>query len=124
MAHLTTGNSAKLYGHFVHPGGLKERAKNIIGPLLAHFGIEQYYQRFVKETDFHQMVSRAGLSIAEAKSFNTMMKGIHKLVPEAHQDEHLQRWLEYELWLNEIGTPYRDENAKYWVTRNFTLRKQ
>jgi 2-polyprenyl-3-methyl-5-hydroxy-6-metoxy-1,4-benzoquinol methylase len=111
-------------GHFVFPNGFKERAKTIIGPLLALFGIERYYQRFVKENDFQQMASTAGLTVSEVKSFNTMMKGIHKIVPEAHQEEHLERWLDYELWLNEIGTAYADKYAKYWVTRNFILQKK
>jgi hypothetical protein len=78
----------------------------------------------VKENDFQQMASTAGLTVSEVKSFNTMMKGIHKIVPEAHQEEHLERWLDYELWLNEIGTAYADKYAKYWVTRNFILQKK
>jgi 2-polyprenyl-3-methyl-5-hydroxy-6-metoxy-1,4-benzoquinol methylase len=110
-------------GHFVYPKHLKERAKNVIGPMLAWFGIERYYQRFVKEADFHKMAAQAGLVISEAKSFNTHCKGIHKGVPAAHQDEHMRRWLEYELWLNEVGVSYHDGDAKTWVTRNFILRK-
>jgi 2-polyprenyl-3-methyl-5-hydroxy-6-metoxy-1,4-benzoquinol methylase len=110
-------------GHFVYPKHLKERAKNILGPILARFGIERYYQRFVKEADFHKLVAQAGMVISEAKSFNTHCKGIHKGVPAAHQDEHMCRWLEYELWLNEVGVPYHNGDAKTWVTRNFILRK-
>lgn len=110
-------------GHFKHPASFKERIKNIVGPLLAMVGIEQYYQLFMPENDFRQMVSKAGMSIEDAKSFNTMLKGIHKVVPEEYKDEHLQRWLDYELWLNEIDTPYNDDLAKWWVTRNFIIRK-
>src|SRR5690606_27172591 len=87
-------------GHFVHPASFKERIKNILGPLLAQFGIEQYYQLFVRDDDFRQMVRKANMSIIESKHFNTTLKGIHKVVPEDYQEEHLQRWLEYELWLN------------------------
>ena len=103
---------------------LKERIKNIVGPLLAMVGIERYYQLFMPENDFQQMVIQAGMQVEEAKSFNTTLKGIHKVVPAQHQDEHLQRWLDYELWLNEIGTPYNDDLAKLWVTRNFVIRKK
>jgi hypothetical protein len=39
------------------------------------------------------------------------------------QDEHMRRWLESELWLNEVGVSYHDSDAKTWVTRNFILRK-
>ena len=110
-------------GHFKHPASFKERIKNVVGPLLAIVGVEQYYQRFMPENEFRQMVAQAGMTIQEAKSFNTMLKGIHKVVPAEYQDEHLQRWLEYELWLNEIDTPYNDDLAKWWVTRNFIIRK-
>ena len=98
-------------GHFKHPASFKERIKNVVGPLLALVGVEQYYQRFMPENEFWQMVAQAGMTIQEAKSFNTMLKGIHKVVPAEYQDEHLQRWLEYELWLNEIDTPYNDDLA-------------
>lgn len=110
-------------GHFVHPASLKERAKNIIGPLLAQIGIERYYQRFVYEDEFQQMVTAAGLQIADEKFFNTSLKGIHKLVPEPHKEAHMQRWLDYELWLNETELAYDDAYAPYWVTRNFILQK-
>jgi hypothetical protein len=52
-----------------------------------------------------------------------MLKGIHKEVPTELADEHQQRWLDYELWLNDIGITYRDEVTKYWVTRNFIMQK-
>lgn len=111
-------------GHFVRPGSLKERAKNVLGPWLARLGIERYYQQFVKEADFHRMAAAAGLEIVEARSFNTGIKGIHKLVPSEHTAEHMARWLEYELWLNGLGIPYRDSHARLWTTRNFILRRR
>jgi hypothetical protein len=52
------------------------------------------------------------------------MKGIHKLIAPEHQEEHLTRWLEYELWLNGAGIAYRDEWAVFWRTRNYILRKR
>lgn len=110
-------------GHFVHPGSMKERLKNIIGPMLAQVGIERYFQKFMREGDFEKMVKQSDMKITEAKSFNTALKGIHKIVPDVYKDDHLQRWLDYELWLNEIGTPYEDNLAKYWVTRNFIIQK-
>lgn len=109
-------------GHFVRPGSLKERLKNIIGPLLANVGIERYYQRFVREADFQAIVRHANLRIVDDKFFNTMLKGIHKEVPADLADEHQKRWLDYELWLNDTGITYRDEVARYWVTRNFIMQ--
>lgn len=111
-------------GHFMAPATLKEAAKNIIGPLIAPLGMERYYQRFVPEADFRLMLDRAGLFITEVKSFNTRMKGIHKHVPDAHKEAHMRRWLDYELWLNELKIPYEDKDARTWFTRNYILRRQ
>jgi SAM-dependent methyltransferase len=111
-------------GHFVAPQGIKERLKNSIGPFLAHIGMEAYYQRFVKEDEFLAMVKRADLEIVESKFFNTRLKGIHKHIPPQYQDEHMERWLGYELWLNELGITYRDHLARTWMTRNFVLRRR
>ncbi len=111
-------------GHFKHPSSWKERAKNIIGPLLTTVGNERYYQRFVKEADFQQMLCQAGLVAEDDKVFNTQLKGIHKSIPAQHQAEHLERWLAHELWLNELGIQYHDGLAKAYSTRNFILKKQ
>ena len=109
-------------GHFVMPGSFKERVKNRVGPAMARIGVERYYQSFVMESDFHAMLESAGLTVIEAKSFNTRLKGIHKIIPEVYREEHMARWLAYEEWLNELGIAYRDDLAKIWTTRNFILR--
>jgi hypothetical protein len=36
----------------------------------------------------------------------------------------MQRWLDYELWLNDAGIEYSDALADIWVTRNFILRRK
>ena len=105
-------------GHFVSG---KERRKNIIGPILARVGIEKYYQSFVKEEDFLKMIDEAGLRIIEAKFFNTHLKGVYKVVPKHHRVEYMKKWLEFELWLNELGIEYTDSLAPRFVTRNFIL---
>jgi SAM-dependent methyltransferase len=109
-------------GHFVHTSKLREFGKNIIGPLLAPLGIERYYQRFVPQADFRRFVQGAGLAISEEKFFNTALKGVHKHVPAEHADEHMQRWLDYEVWLNTLGIVYDDRLASTFVTRNYILR--
>ncbi len=111
-------------GHFVAPAGWRERVKNIVGPLLAPLGDERYYQSFVREADFRRMAQAAGLAIEEARSFNTHLKGLHKHIPAAHTEEHMRRWLDYELWLNTLDLPYDDSQARTWFTRNFVLRRQ
>ena len=104
-------------GHFVMPDSFKERVKNRVGPAMARIGVERFYQSFVMESDFHAMLEAAGLTVVEAKSFNTRLKGIHKIIPEAYREEYMARWLAYEEWLNELGIAYRDDLAKVWTTR-------
>jgi hypothetical protein len=51
-------------------------------------------------------------------------QGLHKHIPAAHAEEHMRRWLDYELWLNTLDLPYADAQARTWFTRNFVLRRQ
>jgi cyclopropane fatty-acyl-phospholipid synthase-like methyltransferase len=109
-------------GHF-HSTYWRERVKNIVGPLLATFGNQAYYQAFVREADFRRMAQEAGLQITEAKSFNTHLKGVYKHIPEAQRPAFMQHWLEIETWMNDAAAPYDDSKASTWHTRNFILRK-
>jgi cyclopropane fatty-acyl-phospholipid synthase-like methyltransferase len=108
-------------GHF-HSDDLKERLKNIVGPLLARLGNESYFQAFVPEALFRQYAAEAGLLIREAKSFNTRLKGVYKHVPEAAREEYMRRWLAMETWLNTAGIAYDDSKSGTWFTRNFILQ--
>lgn len=109
-------------GHFQYPD-LKERVKNLVGPLLARLGNEAYYQSFVREADFRRMAAQAGLSIVEAKSFNTHLKGVYKHVPEGQRADFMERWLALEEWLNtSAGIDYTDDKAAHWFTRHFILQ--
>ncbi len=109
-------------GHFVHPGNLKERTKNLIGPILARLGRERYYQSFVSEADFQSMVSQLNFKVTEALSFNTQLKGVYKVIPSEHRDDFMEKWLDFEQWLNSLNMPYTDDQARHWLTRNFILR--
>jgi SAM-dependent methyltransferase len=108
-------------GHFAHPASLRERVKNLVGPLLAQFGAEQYYQSFVREADFRNLVTKARLTILEARSFNTGLKGIYKYLHERDRAAFMEHWLGIENWLNERNIAYDDPRAKHWLTRNFIL---
>lgn len=108
-------------GHFVHPPNLRGRMKNLLGPILAQFGVEQYYQAFVHEADFRALVTRARLTILEARLFNTGLKGLYKLVPEQDRSAFMEYWLGIENWLNERNIDYDDSLARHWLTRNFIL---
>jgi SAM-dependent methyltransferase len=109
-------------GHFVL-GTRKDRLKNLVGPVLARLGIERYYQSFVREQDFQSMVKALGLKIIDDKFFNTGLKGVYKVVPGAHQTAYMEKWLSFELWLNELGIVYDDSRARAFVTRNFILQR-
>ena len=104
-------------GHFLYG---KEKLKTI-GQLLARFGIERYYRSLVKEKNFLMMVERAGFRIVDTKFFNTNLKGTYKVIPESHRTEYMKKWLQFELWLNELGIDYEDSKAVFFGTRNFIL---
>lgn len=106
-------------GHFVNG---RERLKNLFGPLLAVFGLEQYYQSFVTEAEFQRLIQFVGLEIVDQKFFNTKLKGLAKVIPPEKRAEFTHRWLECELWLNTLTIKYTDDLANLFETRNFILR--
>ncbi len=110
-------------GHFVL-GTRRDRVKNVVGPLLARVGIERYYQSFVKEQEFRDVVKHLGLKIVDEKFFNTGLKGVYKAVPDSVRAAYMEKWLDLELWLNGAGIPYDDAKARTFVTRNFILQHE
>lgn len=109
-------------GHFVMPKNLRERAKNVLGPVLARLGLEGYYQAFVRQADFDALCDQAGFEPVEIKSFNTHLKGLYRQVPPQAQAAFMERWLALELWLNEQNIAYDDSKAATWTTRNYILK--
>jgi hypothetical protein len=95
--------------------------KNIIDSILARFGIEPYYQSFVHEVDFQRMVRNCGLKMIDQKFFNTRLNGIAHCTPRDQEAEFIQRWYDFEMWLNESGLTYNDAQAASFFTRNFVL---
>lgn len=108
-------------GHFVADADLRERAKALASQALARVGSESRYRARVREDEFRSLAARAGLRIAEDRVFNTDLKRLYPLVPEARREEFMARWLAYELELNELGIEYRDGLASIFRTRNFVL---
>lgn len=108
-------------GHFVADAAPRERIKGVVGRGLAAFGVESRYQAFVREDEFRELAAAAGLRIVEARSFNTDLKRLYPLLPEARREAFMERWLEFELSLDELGVEYRDELASIFRTRNFVL---
>lgn len=110
-------------GHFRRPM-LRDRAKNLVGPQLARFGVERYYQSFVHEQEFRALLTDVGLRVLEARSFNTSLKDLYKVIPQANRNEFMEEWLRHELALDRVCSPYRDEDARHFRTRNFVLAPQ
>jgi SAM-dependent methyltransferase len=108
-------------GHFVADVDLRERAKAAASQVLARLGSESRYRARVREEEFRRLVAGAGLQIAKDKVFNTDLKRLYPLVPEEQREAFMERWLAYELELNELGLEYRDELASIFRTRNVVL---
>jgi len=108
-------------GHFVADVDLRERAKALASRVLARVGSESRYRALVREEEFRSLATGAGLRVVEDRVFNTDLKRLYPLVPEERRDEFMERWLAYELELNDLGIQYRDELASIFRTRNFVL---
>jgi SAM-dependent methyltransferase len=108
-------------GHFFSG---HERLKNIIGPILAPLGLEKYYQSFVKEEEFKRLIKFVGLEIIDQKFFNTKLKDVAKIIPPDQREDFVARWLECELWLNDLSIKYTDNLASIFETRNFILQRK
>ena len=108
-------------GHFVADADLRERAKALASQALARVGSESRYRARVREAEFCSLAAAAGLRVADEKAFNTDLKRLYPLVPEPRREQFMERWLAYELELNELGIDYRDELASIFRTRNFVL---
>lgn len=109
-------------GHFVYPSNLRERIKNLVGPVMARFGQERYFQAFVPEASFQNMLAQLNFKVIEARSFNTQLKGVYKTIPAEHHAEFMEKWLDFEQWMNSLNMPYKDAQSRYWLTRNFILK--
>jgi SAM-dependent methyltransferase len=108
-------------GHFVADADLRERAKAFASQVLARFGSESRYRARVTSEEFDSLVAGAGLHIADDKVFNTDLKRLFPLVPEGRRGAFLERWLDFELGLNDLGLVYRDELEAIFRTRNVLL---
>jgi SAM-dependent methyltransferase len=108
-------------GHFVADADLRERAKALASQVLARLGSESRYRARVREDELASLVDRAGLRIVEARAFNTDLKRLFPLLSEERRAAFMERWLAFELELNELGIDYRDELASIFRTRNFLL---
>jgi hypothetical protein len=108
-------------GHFVADADLRERASALASRVLARLGSESRYRRRVSAREFDLLVARTGLRIVDDKVFNTDVKRLLPLVATTRRDDFMERWLTFELGLNELGLDYRDELDAVFRTRNVVL---
>lgn len=110
-------------GHFVADADLRERAKALVSRALARIGSESRYRRRVSAAELDTLVEGAGLRVVDDKVFNTDVKRLLPLVETEWRDEFMERWLAFELGLNELGLVYRDELDAVFRTRNLVLER-
>jgi hypothetical protein len=110
-------------GHFVADAGLAERAKGFASRALARLGSESRYRKRVSARELDDLVAAGRLQITDDKLFNTDLKRLLPLVAPEQRDALMERWLAFELGLNELGLAYRDELDTVFRTRNLVLRR-
>ena len=108
-------------GHFVADADVTERAKALVSQVLGRLGAESRYRKRVREEEFRALISAVGLRIVDDKVFNTDLKRLFALVPADRRGAFMERWLAFELELNELGLVYRDELGAFFRTRNVVL---
>jgi hypothetical protein len=108
-------------GHFVADADLRERTKAVVSRALARIGSESRYRRRVSSGELSSLVDQAGLQIVDDKVFNSDLKRLLPLVPSDRREDFMERWLAFELGLNELGLSYRDELDTVFRTRNVVL---
>jgi trans-aconitate methyltransferase len=108
-------------GHFVADADLLERGKALASRALARVGSESRYRRRVSAEEFRVLVERNRLLVVDDKVFNTDVKRLLPLVRAEDRERFMERWLAFELGLNELGLPYRDELDTVFRTRNLVL---
>jgi SAM-dependent methyltransferase len=108
-------------GHFVADADLVERAKALASRALARLGSESRYRRRVSANEFSALVEHNRLLVVDDKVFNTDVKRLLPLVGAESRESFMERWLAFELGLNELGLAYRDELDAVFRTRNLVL---
>jgi hypothetical protein len=108
-------------GHFVADADLRERAKALASRVLARMGSESRYRARVGEEEFRGLVQGCGLRVVDDKVFNTDVKRLFPLVDEEGREGFMERWLAFELGLNDLGLVYRNELDAVFRTRNLVL---
>jgi SAM-dependent methyltransferase len=108
-------------GHFVADADFVERAKGLASRALARVGSESRYRRRVSADELRALVEGNGLLVVDDKVFNTDVKRLMPLISPENRERFMERWLAFELGLNDLGLAYRDELDAVFRTRNLVL---
>ena len=91
--------------------------------MLAAVGRDRRFLAPVYEQQFRSLVRGAGLQVVDDKMFHYGVKRVFPHVREEDRASFMRRWLELELYFNELGIEYADDLAPLFPARNFVLRK-
>jgi SAM-dependent methyltransferase len=105
-------------GHFGADATVGERGKATVARALAKLGDESRYRARVRDDEFAALVASASLRVVEDKGFNTELKLTYRSVPKERRDVFMERWLAFELGLNDAGFGY---DERLFRTRNVIL---
>jgi len=123
VANLAPGGRVYLNydsGHFYNDVNAGERARAVVGTLLARLGNESHYRAVVAESELEALLRRSGLRIVDDKGFNTELKVAWRHVPVEQREAFMESWLAFELGLNTAGIGYRPH---LYRTRNLILER-
>jgi cyclopropane fatty-acyl-phospholipid synthase-like methyltransferase len=107
-------------GHFGADATASERTKAAVARAFAAFGRESWYRARVHDDEFSELLVSAGLRVVEEKGFNTDLKLTYRAIPEARRDLFMDRWVAFELDLNEAGIGF---DERVFRTRNVILAR-
>ena len=91
--------------------------------MLAALGRDSRFLAPVYEEEFRSLAGGAGLRVVDAKMFHSGIKRVLGHVRDEDRPAFMRRWLELELYFNDLGIEYADDLAPLFPARNFILRK-
>lgn len=108
-------------GHFV-TATMLNRFRSVVRAALARLGMEQYYLAVVDGQEVSRILHQVGLRCIDQKFFNVYaLKEIMKIVPESDRPDYMDRWLSFELEVNDRGIESTTALGRLFGTCNLIL---
>jgi SAM-dependent methyltransferase len=123
--HANLAPSGRAYlnydsGHFGADASTTERMKAAVARAFAAIGRESRYRARVHDDEFSELLAFAALRVVDDKGFNTDLKLTYRTIPEAKRDLFMDRWVAFEIELNEAGVGF---DERVFRTRNVILER-